>query len=246
MLRRRGAFIDIIVTFDDDEGMRYPGGKGKCYQRLINLMPVHHTYIETHLGAGAVMRHKKPANRNIGIDIDPGVHLLWEAEGITSRCEMVQADASSYLESFAFSGSELVYADPPYLAQTRRRAKVYRYDYDQVAHERLLDVLRQLPCMVMISGYESTLYADLLKGWRNVRFMVKTHTGMREECVWMNFPAPTELHDSQYLGDTYRERQTIARRQARLRERINSLSSVERSDLARWMAEAHKYAQEPQ
>lgn len=224
--------------------MRYPGGKGKCYQRLINLMPVHHTYIETHLGAGAVLRHKKPAIRNIGIDIDPGVHSLWKAEGATSFCEMVQADASAYLKSYLFDGSELVYADPPYLAETRRRSKVYRYDYDRAAHECLLDVLRQLPCMVMISGYESALYANVLKGWRSTRFAAKTHTGIREECVWMNFPVPTELHDSQYLGDTYRERQTIARRQARLRERINSLSPIERSDLARWMSETYGYAQE--
>lgn len=29
----------------------YPGGKGAVYQRLINLMPLHDVYVETHLGA---------------------------------------------------------------------------------------------------------------------------------------------------------------------------------------------------
>ncbi|MBS0352463.1 MAG: DNA adenine methylase, partial [Proteobacteria bacterium] len=48
--------------------MSYPGGKGKCYQRLINLMPPHETYIETHLGSGAVLRNKRPAKTTIGID----------------------------------------------------------------------------------------------------------------------------------------------------------------------------------
>lgn len=57
----------------------YPGGKGEngVFQRLINLMPPHEVYIETHLGGGAVMRNKRPARRNIGIEIDPEVIKLW-------------------------------------------------------------------------------------------------------------------------------------------------------------------------
>jgi site-specific DNA-adenine methylase len=224
--------------------MRYPGGKGKCYQRLINLMPPHQTYIETHLGAGAVMRHKKSAARNIGIDIDPNVHELWQAEDLSGTCELVQADAITYLVGFQFTGAELVYADPPYLTETRRRSKIYRFDYDQRQHEQLLDVLLGLPCKVMISGYDNGMYAEALKGWTKTTFMAKTHTDIREECVWMNFPAPSQLHDTQYLGHTFRERQTIARRQARLRERIASMHPIERNDLARWMAQTYEYAQE--
>ena len=57
----------------------YPGGKGGAgvYQTIINLIPPHKTYIETHLGGGAIMRHKKPAAYNIGIDVDPGVIAKW-------------------------------------------------------------------------------------------------------------------------------------------------------------------------
>ncbi len=36
-------------------------------------MPPHEIYIEAHLGGGAVMRHKYPAKRNIGIEIDSEV-----------------------------------------------------------------------------------------------------------------------------------------------------------------------------
>ena len=41
------------------------------YQNIIAMMPPHDTYIETHLGGGAVMRNKPPARNNIAIDIDP-------------------------------------------------------------------------------------------------------------------------------------------------------------------------------
>ena len=45
--------------------MNYPGGKGGVYQRLINLMPPHDVYIETHLGGEAIIRNKKPAKIEI-------------------------------------------------------------------------------------------------------------------------------------------------------------------------------------
>lgn len=55
--------------------MTYPGGKSQAgtYQQIINLIPPHSTYIETHLGSGAIARAKRPAGRNILIDLDPGV-----------------------------------------------------------------------------------------------------------------------------------------------------------------------------
>jgi DNA adenine methylase len=224
--------------------MRYPGGKGKCYQRLINLMPVHHTYIESHLGSGAVLRHKKPARRNIGIDLDPALLDRWPAEEARPDFEWVNVDACEYLASFSYSGTELVYADPPYLASTRRREKIYTFDYCESDHRRLLDVLKQLPCFVMISGYENPLYEESLGDWRKTTFSAKTHVDVRQECVWMNFPEPQRLHDTQYLGHTYRERQTIARRQERLRTRIGAMDPVERNDLVRWMDETYGQSQE--
>lgn len=52
--------------------MTYPGGKNGAgvYQNIINRMPPHEVYIEPFLGGGAVMRLKKPALLNIGLDLD--------------------------------------------------------------------------------------------------------------------------------------------------------------------------------
>ena len=63
------------------EQMSYPGGKNGAgvYQTIINLMPPHETYIEPFLGGGAVMRLKRPAALNIGVDIDPDVIRGWES-----------------------------------------------------------------------------------------------------------------------------------------------------------------------
>ncbi|MBD8204783.1 DNA adenine methylase [Pseudomonas viridiflava] len=223
--------------------MKYPGGKGKCYQRLINLMPPHQTYIESHLGGGAVMRNKKAAQRSIGLDLDSNVIHRWQAEQPLA-CELHRIDALSFLEAFSYTGKELVYVDPPYLPETRRRSKVYRCDYTSADHLRLLRCLISLPCMVMISGYPNELYDRELAGWRKVSFAAKTHVDVREEVVWMNFDVPSRLHDSRYRGETFRDRQTIQRRQSRLRSRIDGMDPLERAELLQWMQDNYGIAEE--
>lgn len=209
----------------------YPGGKGKCFQHLINLMPPHRTYIETHLGGGAVMRQKRPAVRNIGVDLDATLISRWQRE-YPDVCDLVHEDATTFLRSFQFKGDELVYADPPYVASSRHRSRgVYRHDYRLDDHEALLSVLVGIPCRVMISGYDNPLYRQALRGWACVTFPAKTHRGVRVEHVWMNFEPPTVLHDSRYLGSSFREREAIRRVQGRWIARLEGMPAAQRNAL---------------
>lgn len=209
-------------------------GKGKSYPHLLNLMPPHETYIESHLGGGAVMRHKRAARQQIGIDIDPSVIAKWGA--ISNRpCEIVCADAVCYLNAIAVDKDTLIYADPPYLRSTRRRPRVYRYDYSDEDHKRLIACLHSKPCMVMLSGYQNELYERQLIGWKKVSFHAKTHADVREESVWMNFDPPSRLHDSNHLGGSFREREVIKRRRLRLQSRIGELSAIEQHSVLEWL-----------
>jgi DNA adenine methylase len=212
------------------EPVRYPGGKGKCFQRLINLIPPHAVYIETHLGGGAVLRNKRPAQRNYGVDIDPNVIHRWE-RCYPSLCTLINQDAAIFLQQFPFKGNELVYSDPPYIPSLRRKARVYRYDYTLAQHEHLLEILKGIRCNVMISGYEGSLYEQALEGWQRVSFSVQSHVGPRIECVWTNFVRPALLHDGSFLGATFRERQTVRRRQSRWLERFDRMAPSERQHL---------------
>jgi DNA adenine methylase len=214
--------------------MRCPGGKGKCYQHIINILPPHAAYIETHLGGGAVLRHKKPARTSIGIDRDPAVVETWRRH-FPDLASYVEADALDFLASHRFVGNELVYCDPPYLPSTRRRARVYRYDYDEHDHIRLLGALRNLPCHVVVSGYASVLYDRWLNGWNTQTFSAKAHDALRQEKLWFNFDVPAQLHDPRYLGRDFRERQTVKRRIERLQRRISALSPPEQYRLFEWL-----------
>lgn len=216
--------------------MRYDGGKGVCYPQLINLMPPHKRYIETHLGGGAVMRNKLPAVHQVGIDLDLSVIKAWQKQW-PNICDIVHADAVDYLKHQSLDADTLIYVDPPYHPDTRRRSRVYRHDYSAEDHERLLECLTALPCKVMISGYASPLYKRCLHGWSVHRFQARTHVDTREEWVWFNYPQPTVLHDDRYFGANFREREVIRRRQERLRHRIDQLSEVEQRSLFNWLKE---------
>lgn len=218
--------------------MRYPGGKGKIFQHVINVMPPHRVYIETHLGGGAVMRHKRPAERNIGIDADSEVIATWSTQR-TSGVELVCSTAEDYLAQYEFCGDELVYADPPYHPDTRRRARVYRQDYSIEDHQRLLTLLVSLPCKVILSGYANSMYSAALERWHSRTFQAKTHIDVREETLWFNFAPSLVLHDSRYLGINFRARETTKRRLQRLQDKVTRMDPVERAVFSQWLNEAY-------
>lgn len=208
--------------------MNFPGGKGGTYQRYINLMPSHDVYIESYLGGGAIMRYKRRAKRNIGIEIDPEVMALWTIKNQTDF-ELIHGDAIPFLKSYPFTGKELVYCDPPYIRETRKKYyPLYQYEYSLSQHVELLEVIKSLPCMVMISGYESPLYMESLKSWHTHSFQAATHHGMATEWIWMNYSQPVQLHDYHYLGDNFREREKIKLKLKRWSLRFRSMPVLER------------------
>ncbi len=206
--------LDIIVISDDVWGVRFPGGKFRCYQKLVNLIPPHRVYIETHLGGGAVLRNKAPAAISFGIDCDPAVIRTFVGH-FDSRYRFLTATAEEFLAGYRFWGDEFVYSDPPYWPASRRtRRSPYLSDYTERQHVDLLRTLGRLPCPVMISGYANGTYDKALSGWGRCVFMGTSHAGQREEVVWLNF-RPSVVHDTRFLGETFHERQSIKRKRAR-------------------------------
>lgn len=208
--------------------MSYPGGKAGAgvYQTIINQMPPHDVYVEPFVGAGAVMKLKRPALRNIAIDLSDDAAARWrDYPGVEFhyRCGI------GFLESFRPQGSELIYCDPPYLIGARRSGRrIYRHEMTDADHLRLLDALNRLRCNIIISGYRSDLYAHWLRGWRAITFQAMTRGGLAEEWLWCNFDQPTALHDYRYLGDDYRDRERIKRKCARWRAKFAGLDDLER------------------
>ena len=206
--------------------MGYFGSKattGLC-QLLLGLQPPHSLYIESHLGGGALMQRKAPAMRSIGIDRDRRA-----LDGFTCKypVELIHGCAHEYLAAFPFLGSELVYCDPPYLRATRRSERRYRYDYSDADHVELLELLKGLPCQVMVSGHPSALYDDLLRDWRRIAVQVTTQAQVRTEVVWLNF-APGRMHAPDHAGRNHTDRQRIKRKAARWAAKYRKMPPGER------------------
>jgi len=89
----------------------------------------------------------------------------------------------------------LHYADPPYLPETRsdksRRGKAgyhaYSHELSAGGHAALLEFLKTLTGMVVLSGYPSAMYDDALKDWRRVEKKALADGAMpRTEVLWIN------------------------------------------------------------
>ncbi len=108
---------------------------------------------------------------------------------IAERLRMVQIEcrpALEVIERFNYP-NVFQYWDPPYLMQTRN-GKQYNYEMSNVGHEDLLKIAVDSKAKIMISGYESDLYNDYLKGWHKEYFTsCAEYNGSRVEVVWMNY-----------------------------------------------------------
>ena len=206
--------------------MAYFGSKatsGLC-QPIIAMMPPHDTYIETHLGGGTIMKRKPAALKNIGIDIDPQAITDFDCDYPVQR---VNGCAHQYLTNYEYHGDELVYCDPPYLHHTRTSDRRYRFDYEKQDHIELLTLLKTLPCNIILSGYRSTLYDDLLAGWHTLELQVMNQGGVRTEKLWYNYDMDRTYWAS-YAGKNFTDRQRIKRKAERWAKNYQVLPPAER------------------
>ncbi|WP_417461676.1 DNA adenine methylase [Kordiimonas sp.] len=217
--------------------MPYPGGKNGAgvYQTIINQIPPHETYIEPFVGGGAVFNNMRRAASSIVIDSDASaIRPFQKIPGITA----IHGDGLRYLEQRKYTGREFIYADPPYLMKTRRSKRaIYSQEWDTADHVRFLKLVKELPCSIAISGYQSRLYDETLTGWHSITFTAQTRRGPATETLWMNYPAPTALHDCRYLGGNYRERERIKRKAARWASNFGAMPPLERQAVLSAMVE---------
>lgn len=88
----------------------------------------------------------------------------------------------------------LVYADPPYVSETRAAPDVYAHEMDQAAHVTLLRTLSQMEGRFLLSGYRCALYDTWAHrmGWTRHDFDLPNNSaggGTKRrmiESVWSN------------------------------------------------------------
>lgn len=88
----------------------------------------------------------------------------------------------------------LIYVDPPYLLSTRRQ-RYYNVEMtEDKEHRELLELLKNHLGPVIISGYDSKLYEDVLKGWNRKEIRTNAEQGkQRIEVLWFNYELPKQI-----------------------------------------------------
>jgi hypothetical protein len=216
--------------------MPYIGGKSQAgvYQRIINLIPPHATYLEPFFGGGAILRLKKPAARSLVCDRDARV-----LASLPAGVESVNGCALELLESYPWRGDEFVYVDPPYVLSTRGGRRYYRFEMTDAEHERLLRVLQRISPRVLLSHprcplYDGALCDAFLPGgvWTCEEFQTWTRGGTwRPDALWFNYPRPVELHTYEHVGADRRERWNIERRRRNIVRIFSAMPALERATL---------------
>ncbi|EGT0695720.1 DNA adenine methylase [Clostridium perfringens] len=88
----------------------------------------------------------------------------------------------------------LIYVDPPYLLSTRKQ-KYYNVEMtENEEHIELLNVLKNHSGPVIISGYDSDLYNDILLGWNRISIKANAEQGKkRTEVLWFNYDLSKQI-----------------------------------------------------
>ncbi len=100
--------------------------------------------------------------------------------------------ALEVIEAYGRHSAVLIYADPPYLGTTRSPGS-YRHEMaSDTEHRQFADALHGCRAAVILSGYDSPLYAELYAGWHRHQIATRTGNGgthkARTEILWSNRP----------------------------------------------------------
>lgn len=120
----------------------------------------------------------------------------------------------------------------------RNGAKLYRHEYTDDDHRRLIAALIQLPCPVMVSGYSSALYDDSpLATWRSERFNAMTEARCYDGTNLDELRGPGRASRSALPRENFRERERIKRKKARWTAKLAKLDPFERAAIMECLRE---------
>ncbi|MER5843237.1 DNA adenine methylase [Streptomyces prasinus] len=106
--------------------------------------------------------------------------------------------ALEVIDRYGSRANVLLYVDPPYLGTTRGWGNNYRHEMKTDAeHRALAAALCEARATVVLSGYDSPLYAELYDGWHRYAQASMTGNGKgekaRTEVLWSNRPLGDQL-----------------------------------------------------
>ncbi len=165
-----------------------------CYEKSDNpIEQARRTIVRYHQSFGT-SNSSRNSWKNVQTYGGPRCATMWnylpktilECVGRLKEAQIENTDAAELIRRYNDKNT-LIYCDPPYLPDLRKR-NIYACEMDENKHAELLEVLKKSHSMVVISGYDSELYDRELVGWSTDEIAAAAQMGLpRTEKIWANF-----------------------------------------------------------
>jgi site-specific DNA-adenine methylase len=199
-------------------------------EKIIGVIPFFSVFIECFAGSAGIANYVYGRSNNIVL-----------VEKCKSQSEILKKNFSngivinecaiSYLNEikFVINPNAFVFADPPYLFDTRHNNNVYyNNELDNNDHVQLLMTILQLPCRVAIVHPICNLYDKMLFNWNYLDYKVRYHRKSSLERIYYNYNSSINKFDYELQGSDSLDRQRIKRKALRFLNKFKNLPDVER------------------
>lgn len=208
----------------------YMGGKSRSgvYQNIINKIPPHKTLAIPFLGNCGVLRNIKWPSKVIASDIDPFVIDSWKKHTQNLPIWLFNEDWFRFICSLFDEEDLVIYLDPPYPWMTRKSTKSYQFEMNDDDHIRLLgELLRFKKAKILINTYENPIYSKMLEYWNKISYLTRTRGSNVTETLYWNFDGPYRLHDYNFFGGNFKEREHFKLKKERLVSKFEAMTELE-------------------
>lgn len=165
-----------------------------CYERSDNpIEQARRTLVRYHQSFGT-SNSSKNSWRNVQTYGGPRCATMWndlpeiicQTADRLKQAQIENTDALTLIDRYN-NKETLIYCDPPYLRDIRKK-NIYAVEMSDDKHIRLLNVIKDSKSKIILSGYDNDLYNSELKGWFTAEKQTTAQMGLhRVEKLWMNF-----------------------------------------------------------
>lgn len=170
---------------------------GRSFEQAVDRVErARRCFVRAWMGFGGYSRYQNGFRfvKNYGTRVNPAqsdlvdvshLHAVGERfRGVQILCR----DAMEIIEKFGRT-TQLLYVDPPYVAETRENPTRYKFEWSREQHVEAAALLRKAKGPVLVSGYVHELYVELYEeyGWRRVEKVSRSNGGGDKiEAMWLN------------------------------------------------------------
>lgn len=94
------------------------------------------------------------------INYDGRYSSLMEIHDRYKDCEIINGDSLPYIKKYAQHDEAFLVLDPPFMEETRTSTGQYDYEYTDLQHESLLNVLKEARADVVLMGYDKAVKGE--------------------------------------------------------------------------------------